>query len=267
MLSIRLRKRKNISGTHIRFFTCAGRAFFSIITVLRRGEVVPNRIEPPILLTRMMIFVLAASVVTLAALAFTLTQMFPLNRAEVFFLSSEKNSDVQIVLTEFPPEDKNFDIYKRMFIREYIKARNEVLPNVRAMSRKWNVSDGIVRTWSTDDVFTDFIQTNMWNNLMQTDTNFDFSCSVEFRDTGKTAIREYTSDHMTYLVDFAWFCKDSYGQTDLKNYTIKVRLAYDDGSAQKYSARLNNPLGIHVAEYSVMSDGPDPLNEPFAMVD
>lgn len=221
----------------------------------------PNRVEPPILLSRMLMFVLAASIVVLGALTYTLTQMFPLNRAEVFFLTTTPNNNLHVVLRDLPPRDDNLDMYKRMFIREYIKSRNEVVPNVRVMQKQWGTADGNVRTWSTDDVFAEFIQTFMWNDLMQTNTGFDFTCSVDFRDTGNLAIRPDTSDEMTYLVEFAWFCANSYGQIDTKDYTIKIRLAYDDGTAQKYSARLNNPLGLRVAEYSVQSgNGVDPLD-------
>lgn len=219
----------------------------------------PNRIEPPILLSRLLMFVFAASIVVLAALVFTLTHMFPLNRAEVFFLTTRNPNDLQVMLTEMPPNDSNMETYKRMFIREYIKARNEIFPNAKVMARKWNVTDGAVKILSTDDVFADFTRTEMWNDVMSDGTAFDFSCRVEFRDTGPT-MREYTTDGMTYLVDFVWFCTNSYGQTDKKTFTIKIRLAYDDGAARKYSDRLENPLGIRVAEYSVQSGDGDPLD-------
>ena len=219
-----------------------------------------NRIEPPILLSRLMAFVLAASVVVLAVLVITLMRMFPLNRAQVFFMTTRNPADLQIVLTELPPENAHLDLYKRMFIREYIKARNEISTNARVMAKKWATADGVIRTLSSDNVFADFVQTGLWGEIMTDAPDYDFSCSVEFRDTGQ-AIREYTSDGLTYLVDFAWFCTDSYGQTDKKDYTIKIKLAYDDGAKQKYSVRLDNPLGIKVAEYSVQSDdGTDPLD-------
>ena len=219
----------------------------------------PTRIEPPILLSRIMMFVLAASIVVLGALCFTLMRMYPLNRAQVFFMTTENPEDLQIILQELPPEDKYLNIYKRMFIREYIKARNEIYPNVRVMNKKWNAADGVVQNLSSDKVFADFTKTAMWRELMVDSPNFDFRCNVEFRDTGR-AIRPYDTSNVTFLVDFAWFCTDNYGQTDKKNYTIKIRLASDDGMVKKYSTRLDNPLGIRVEEYSVISDGSDPLD-------
>lgn len=218
-----------------------------------------TRIEPPVLVSRMLTFVLAASLVVLGTLGFTLVKMFPLNRAEVFLLTTRPTGDTQVILSELPPEDENLDIYKRMFIREYIKARNEITPDARVMTRKWNSSDGLVRTWSTDAVFSEFMQTEMWTELMMDEVGFDFTCSVEFRDTGG-AIREYRNDGMTYAVDFAWFCTNNYGQTDIKDFTIVVRLAYDGDARQKYSVRLDNPLGIRVAEYSIQSGDADPLD-------
>ena len=218
-----------------------------------------NRIEPPILLSRLMAFVLAASVVVLVVLVITLMRMFPLNRAQVFFMTTKNPMELDIVLDELPPNDAYLGIYKRMFIREYVKARNEIMPNAKVMSKKWSSADGVIRRLSSDDVFADFIQTDLWSEIMADAPNYDFSCSVEFRETGP-AIREYTKDGLTYLVDFAWFCTDSYGQTDKKDYTIKITLAYDDGAAQKYSVRLDNPLGIRVTEYSVQSGDEDPLN-------
>lgn len=222
----------------------------------------PKRIEPPVLLSRLMTFVLAGSVVVLAALVFTLMRMFPLNRAEVFFMTTQNPAELEVVLTELMPSDDNMELYKRMFIREYIKARNEIYPNAKVMAKKWNTANGVVKTLSSDAVFADFIQTELWSELMSDAPNYDFKCSVEFRDTGR-AIREYTRDGLTYLVDFAWFCEDSYGQTNKKDYTIKIKLAYDDGGAQKYSVRLDNPLGILVDEYVVQSGDDDPLDTLF----
>lgn len=218
-----------------------------------------TRIEPPVLLSRMMIFVFAASLVVLGTLVFTLTKMLPLNRAEVFLLLNRPTGDTQVILEELLPDDKNLDFYKRMFIREYIKARNEVTPDARAMERKWGTLDGLVRTWSTDEVFKDFIQTWMWIDLMTEDVGANFTCSVEFKNTDEP-VREYRKDGMTYAVDFAWFCTNSYGQTDTKDFTILVRLDYDKGATQKYSVRLDNPLGIRVAEYKVLSGVSDPLD-------
>ncbi len=216
-----------------------------------------NRIEPPILLSRLLTFTFAAALVVLFALVMTLAKMFPLNRPEVFFLTTQNPANLEMYVNEMPPDDANMDNYKRMFIREYIKARNEVNPAPSAMAKKWNAADGVVRTWSATDVFADFMQTALWTDLMTDAPDFDFSCSVEFKPG---AITKYSTDGSTYTVNFAWFCTDNYGQTAKKDYTIKIKLATDDNAALKWADRLENPLGIRVVEYSVESGNGDPLN-------
>ena len=115
-----------------------------------------DRIEPPILLSRLMTFVFAAALVVVVVLVVTLAKMFPLNRPQIFFLTTQPRSDLEIRLYPMTPRDENVDIYKRSFIKEYIKARNEIIPNVGVMRRKWsNTDDGIVNMWSTPDVDPD----------------------------------------------------------------------------------------------------------------
>lgn len=215
-----------------------------------------DRIEPPVLISRLMTFVFASSLVVLGALGVTLYKMFPLNRPQVFFLMTQLRSDVDIRLTEMPPADENLEIYKRMFIREYIRARNEVMPNMNVMRRKWNNSDdGVVRAWSSPDVYQAFTETGMWNAIMNDIPDFKFSCPVEFQ-TGAIAPR--TDD--TYAVSFTYYCTNSDRQGTTKDYTIVLKLEMDDGATVRWADRLNNPLGIRVTEYTVESDNGDPLN-------
>ncbi len=221
----------------------------------------PNRIEPPILMSRLLTFVFAGAGVTLIVLLFTLYKMFPLNRPQVFFLLGQRHNDVEVYLRELPPADENLDRYKRAFIREYIKARNEIVPNAKTMEEKWRASeDGIVRTWSTDKVFGDFVQTAMWNAMMNNVPDFEFSCSVEFHPG---TITPYTQAKDTYIVNFSYFCADNDRQIPRKDYKIKLRLDLKDGSTLKWADRINNPLGIRVAEYSIESGNGDPLDTGF----
>ncbi len=215
-----------------------------------------NSVEPPILLSRTLTFVFATMLVIVLVLAFSLYQMFPLVRPQVFFLMTQPRENLEIRLAEMTPSDENFEIYKRAFIREYIKARNEIVPNPKVMRMKWaNTSDGIVRTWSNPDVYSAFQQTNMWRALMNDVPDFEFRCPVEF-ETGAIKPR---SDN-TYAVNFRYFCENSNGQVGQKDYTIRIRLEYEDGATVKWSERLNNPLGIRVAEYTVESGNGDPLD-------
>ena len=215
-----------------------------------------DRIEPPILLSRLMTFVLAGAIVVLGVLGFTLYKMFPLNRPQVFFLNSELRADRDVVVHQLPTTDENVKWYKRAFIREYIKARNEIVPDGRVMLRKWNNdATGIVHTWSTDAVYDAFTQTNMWNAIMNSTPDFEFSCSVEFENG---AVTPRTAD--TFAVKFKYFCEDSGGQTAKKDYTIVLRLQMDNDTKLKWAERLDNPLGVRVSEYRIESGNGDPLD-------
>lgn len=218
-----------------------------------------NRIEPPVLLSRLMAFVLATAVVVLAALVITLVNMFPLNRPQIFFLTTQISDEVTVALREMPPQDEYLDMYKRTFIREYIRARNEVFANPKLTNEKWNGENGFVRTWSTDDVFGDFVNTAMWTAMMSEIPDFDFQCLVEFPDKPIT----YLASDDTYQVDFRYFCEDSTGRQPPKDYTIKLKLMPDDGTQIKWADRVDNPLGLRVSGYEIISGNGDPLDTGF----
>ena len=216
-----------------------------------------NRIEPPILLSRLLILVFAATLVVLAAMVVTLYKMFPLDRPEVFFLRSANPTDSEITLTQVMPNSGDLDDYRRNFIAEYVKARNEIEPNVRTMSRNWKR----IETMSTSDIFAGLANTDMYQRFLLSATNgdeFDLSCSVEFPQNG--GVRPYKNDAATYTVDFKWFCTNSYGQTDRKDYRIEVRLETDDAQNMKWADHMENPLGLRITEYSVESGNGDPLD-------
>ncbi len=219
-----------------------------------------TRIEPPVLMSRIMVFLFAATVITLAALGFALYKMFPLNRPQVFFLTTQPRSELDITLTEMVPTADNLATYKDHFIREYIRARNEVVPNTKVMLRKWNNDDaGIVRTWSTPEIYGQFTKTNLWRALMNTVPDFEFSCRVEFQSDGTAPITPRTDD--TYAAKFRYFCMDKNGrQTAPKDYTIVVKLAMGTPTTIQWADRLNNPLGIRIAGYEIESGNGDPLD-------
>lgn len=218
-----------------------------------------DRIEPPILMSRLLTFIFATALVVLGALGLTLYKMFPLNRPQVFFLATQNRDNLEISLIGLPPNDENLLNYKKAFIREYIKARNEIVPNTKVMHKKWaNADGGIVRVWSDDATFSDFVQTAMWNAQMTDIPDFEFSCSVEFP---ANAVAPYADD--TYVVSFRYFCSDSNRQTDKKDYKIKIGLQTNEGTQMKWSERLDNPLGIRVVQYEVESGNGDPLDTGF----
>jgi type IV secretory pathway component VirB8 len=208
-----------------------------------------QRIEPPVLLSRLMTFVFAGALVAAVVLVVTLIKLYPLSKTQVFFLTTQPRSGMDIHLTDFAPNDNNLEIYKQAFVKEYIKARNEIIPNAGAMRRKWdNRADGLVYMWSSPNVYNAFMGTGMWVALMHDLPDFEISCRVEF-----TGIPPPTNN--TYLVSFRYFCG---GQEVVKDYTIKLRIETED--TIKWSDRLQNPLGIRVVEYSVQSGDGDPLD-------
>ena len=217
-----------------------------------------NRIEPPILLSRILTLVFAATLVVLGALAVTLYKMFPLDRPEVFFLRSANPTNTEITLTQVMPDGGDLDSYKRAFIAEYVKLRNEIEPNIRIMTTNWDR----VRTMSAPDIFAGFANTAMYQEyLLNTangdDGNLNFSCSVEF---SQGSVNKYTADGTTYTVDFKWFCTNSYGQTDRKDYRIKIKLEPDTAQNTKWTDHMENPLGLRVTEYSTEVGDGDPLD-------
>ena len=225
-----------------------------------------TRIEPPILLSRLLIFVFAGMLVVLGVLGVTLYNMYPLDRPQVFFLMTAPKNDLRVMLYEMiPNEDANLDNFKRSFIREYIRARNEIVPDAREMLTKWNNSiDGVVNSWSTPAVYSDFTKTNMWNAWMSGAPDFEFSCSVEFENG---AIVQRNRDGTEFAVNFKYFCSDTDRQMDKKDYTIILRLDMSDGTGMKWSDRMNNPLGIRVSEYKIESGNGDPLDTGYLMDD
>jgi type IV secretory pathway component VirB8 len=218
---------------------------------------VQNRVEPPILLSRLLTLVFATTLVVLAVLSVTLYNLFPLDRPEVFFLRSSNTNNTEITLTQVMPEGEDLERYKRAFITEYIKNRNEITQNVRTMEKNWGMQNGVVKTTSTDDIFAEFANTSMYQEFLLNNASFNFSCSVEFPSG---SVNRYTTDGATYTVDFKWFCTNSYGQTDRKDYRIKITLATDDAQTMKWADHMENPLGLRVAEYSVESGDGDPLD-------
>lgn len=220
-----------------------------------------DRIEPPILLSRLMTFVFAGMLVILFALLFTLYNMFPVNRPQVFFLMSRPKSNMQIVLRGMAPLDENFIEYEKAFILEYVKARNEIVPNAGVMRTKWNNNgpDSVVHAWSTQDIYNKFTQTNMWNAWMSDLPDFEFSCSVEYDNN---ALTPHAED--TYIVKFYYFCADNNRQLDKKEYRIKVKVDKSDNAQIDWSDRLNNPLGLRVSEYEIESGNGDPLDTGYS---
>lgn len=217
-----------------------------------------NRIEPPILLSRLLVFVLAVSVVVLFALGITLKNMFPLNRPQIFFLTSQLRDNIEVRLIEMPTEDQYADRYVRAFIREYIRARNEIFPDSKIMNRKWNAKDGLVKTWSNDAVYKDFSTASIVDSIRRHGVqNLSMTCTVDFINSESI---KYLQQENLYQIKLRYSCANNAGPLSTKDYTIALRLVSGDTEKIKWTARVENPLGLRVSDYRITEGGLDPLN-------
>lgn len=213
-----------------------------------------SRIEPPVLLSRLLIFVFAGCVVVLFVMLMTLEKMFPLNRPEVFFVTTKPEGASVIQITELPPNDGNLEAYRQAFVMEYVRARNEIEQNMSIMRQKWGNNNGVVAAWSTPDVYTAFQKTGLYQAIMSDYPDVPFNCVVNFRG------RPMQLHNNQYTVKFEYYCTDNDGQTDKKDYTILIGITMTDDAQIKWTERLNNPLGVKVSRYTVEGGGGDPLD-------
>ena len=219
-----------------------------------------NTIEPPILMSRIMTFVFAAALATVVVLVLTLSNLSPLSRTQIFFLTTVPKNTLELEIKPYAINDSNIEEFKKNFIKEYVKVRNEVIPNLTLMRNKWRSGSGIVSILSDEDVFAAFLRTNMVNKIMSDLTDLGLRCSVEFTNDIKPYTRD--SESSSYIVNFRYFCADNAGQTAAKDYTIIVSVMA--ARKVKWENRLENPLGMTVIGYRVESGGNDPLNLLFA---
>lgn len=219
-------------------------------------------IEPPILMSRILTFVLATSVVVLAALAVVLVKMIPLERPEVFFLVNPTRA-VNVVIEPFKPETNNAIInnYETGFIREYVIARNTLDNNSSITKNNWK---NVVKEWSDDKVYKAFTGTRLYKKYMFGMQSLPMSCSVNFDGINdeKSVLRTNPGD---YTVNFAWVCKNISGQPITKNYKIRIKIQSElnknvSGTLDNLEKLKVNPLGIQVTEYKVQEGKDDPLN-------
>jgi type IV secretory pathway component VirB8 len=208
-----------------------------------------------------MTFVLACCLTALLALIAALSQMFPLERTQVFFLESRPQADQIISIEKFDVTPQNIGAYKENFIREYVAARNRIIPSNADMRLKWRAdSSGLVFAYSSLDVYSEFIKTDMWHAIMVGKYEpLTFRCDVLF---DKIAPRQLGSQPEKYAVKFRYVCGDerdkSTGQTLSKDFTIAVSLEFQN--RLKWDERLDNPLGLKIVGYEVEDGGDDPLN-------
>ena len=204
-----------------------------------------------------MTFVLATALVVLVTLGITIYNMFPLNRPQIFLLTTDIRDEQNVRLVQVQPKSENLDRYTKAFVREYIRHRNEIFQNPNAMHQKWNSNDGAVRIMSTDAVYANFAGTALFNAVMSEAPYFN--CRVDFHK-GQVL---YLAAEDVYQVKFRYFCSDSTGQTAPKDYTIKLKLETEDNAQIKWADRIDNPLGLRVSGYEIVSGNGDPLDTGF----
>lgn len=215
-------------------------------------------IEPTSLLSRLMAFVLAGCLTILIIMIVTLSQMFPLERTQIFFLASEPKSDQVISIKNFNVDARDLATYKENFIKEYIIARNQIVPSYPVMRRKWRADAiGSVFVYSSPDIYADFMKTDMWNAIMIGRYEpLAFRCDVSFY---KTEPRRLGGAIEQYAVKLRYICADeSTGQSEAKDFTIAISVAFQ--SNVNWNERLDNPLGLKVVGYEIEDGGRDPLN-------
>ncbi len=258
---------RNLANKNSVFFTCTTQINLSTITLYNVGVIVPKTIEPPVLMSRILTFALATSVVILAALAFTLLKMIPIERPQVFFLLTPTRS-TNLVIEPIDPNPSNKEAilnFKQGFIKEYVTARNTLDKSPLITRENWL---DVVKQWSTPNVYNKFQRTKLYKSYIFNETVPEMTCSVNFDNVNDEAIRYISGNN--FIVKFAWICKNENigGQTTQKNYKIQIRIESElDKNASGLSNNLEklreNPLGILVSEYTVMDDSEskgDPLN-------
>lgn len=245
------------------FFTCAGQIKLSRIKIHNVGDFVAKIIEPPILMSRIMMLVLATSLVVLAVLGYTLVKMVPLERPEVFFLLTHTPSVNTVIepLDIDSTNDQAFEDYEQGFVREYIIMRNTLYTNANITNKNW----ATVKNWSSDKVFAALKKTKLYKEYMLNDSSLTTSCRVNF--IGREPLIKTSSNpsYDEYIASFAWACKNIGGQANEKSYKIRLRIrSVLDKKMPDMLENLkklqNNPLGIQVFDYTVLDGDSDPLN-------
>jgi type IV secretory pathway component VirB8 len=204
-----------------------------------------------------MTFVLAGCLTVLVVLIATLAQMFPLERTQVFLLGSRPAAEQVISIKKFDVNAQNLEVFKENFIKEYIVARNQIIPSNSIMRRKWRAdAEGIVFSYSDVDVYSEFMKTDFWHAIMIGKYEpLTFRCDVLF---DKIVPRKLGGDTETFAVIFRYVCGDeSTGQTASKDFTIAVSVGFR--KSVNWNERLDNPLGLKVVGYEPESGG-EPLN-------
>lgn len=215
-----------------------------------------ERITPPTLLSRLLIFVFAAILVVFVTLIFTISKIFPLNRSQVYFLTAQPRQEIDINLSQLVTTEHDIALKKYIpaWIREYVKVRNEISPNITNMRKKWGVSPtGYVYTWSSAEEYSNFMSKKFPQYVMTNRTlRVDYECVVNF---DKSAVIPRTTDYRTFAVNFSHICYNTNNPEQIfeKNYQAIITIEFDNEKAVRWVETIENPLGIKVIDYKIES--------------
>ena len=224
-----------------------------------------RRIEPPILISRLMTFVMATALVVLGVLVFTFNKMFPIERPQVFLLNTQRLEDKKLIVSKISDtlSDEDIDVYKQLFVREYVRERNEIVPDIAVMRAKWaNDDSAIIRARSTDRVFGKFTETDMVNAIMNDqDEPFNIQCNVQF-PKNYSVVSPAGADNTVFDVHFKYICFQTQNPeiSDDRDVYVRIKLQPIDKNKIKWAGRTKNPLGLMVSDYIIPEGQNDPLD-------
>ncbi|GHT57545.1 hypothetical protein FACS18945_2140 [Bacteroidia bacterium] len=216
-------------------------------------------IEPPILMSRLMTFVFASALAAVLVLILSIAQISPLTKTQIFFLTTSPRDTSEITIQKYTPDADNIHLYKINFVREYIRVRNDIFPNIDVMRRKWAAdSEGQVYVWSAPDVYKAFIETRLWNAVMASGVEIAIRCSTEFQGGVIHRGTDATNKMDRYEAKFRYVCFYENDIIASDDYSVMVGVRFQD--SVQFSSRISNPLGIYVAEYKILSNNGNPLD-------
>jgi type IV secretory pathway component VirB8 len=214
-----------------------------------------------------MTFVFAGAAALALVLALAVVRLMPIQKAQIFFLTTTPYDNLEITLRSFSVDDQNIGLFKENFAKEYVTARNEIFPNTAGMQRKWRRDyGGQVFSWSSPAVYDAFARTHAASAMLPELSGFEFliRCSVNFKGGVQPRSENKSLGRSKYGVAFTYSCAKDSGQVWSKDYTIGLTLEMEPKI--KWEERLRNPLGIKVIEYIVESGGSDPLDSDWEML-
>jgi type IV secretory pathway component VirB8 len=212
-------------------------------------------VSPSQIISRVTVFILAAQLVVVLALLITLSNMFPLTKTQIFFMDSAAAGKNEITIV---PSIGNMidEKFKVNFVKQYILYRMTVIPNADVMRSRWNAENGMVRAWSTPEVFGNFLgERSEEGQLVRSvlaaadpklgNKNIPFLRRVEIIGSPvPVGENKYSVD-----VRKIFSMPDNSGQTLEKESRITLTLKFEGERTIASDDRLRNPFGVVVSEF------------------